>query len=410
MTGDSSRFAEVASRLGRRLCRDAIWSGRRCNWLGFAPVRSERGWGFQYRALDPTLAEGTAGIAVFLARLAQVDGDPVVRETAEAAAERVRAAVAERDLPVGFHEGRAGVCWALTETGRLLQREDLVEAGVTELINLAGEASTEETCGIGRGVAGVALALLSTAAMLRREDLLPHGFEIGQLLAERARRSDRGCTWPTGNRFGITGLLGYAHGPSGIASVLLRLERAGGPAGMAAVAWQAFDFERAFFDPSHRTWPEREPDGASSASRPQLPAAWCHGAAGIGIARLLATTHRRVPEPVAADTEAAIGLCRAAAEDSLRPGDASPCHGSTGSAEMLLLASNRLRRPELRRVALGVADHLIEQHHRNDLPWPCGLPSPGEIPSLLLGLAGIGDFYLRLARPEVGPSLLTLEA
>jgi hypothetical protein len=39
------------------------------------------------------------------------------------------------------------------------------------------------------------------------------------------------------------------------------------------------------------------------------------------------------------------------------------------------------------------------------LPWPCGIPGAGEAPGLMLGTAGIGYFYLRLAKPEIPTAL-----
>jgi lantibiotic modifying enzyme len=46
----------------------------------------------------------------------------------------------------------------------------------------------------------------------------------------------------------------------------------------------------------------------------------------------------------------------------------------------------------------------MERYARTGVSWPCGTHS-GETPNLMLGLAGIGYFYLRLAVPQV-PSVL----
>lgn len=40
---------------------------------------------------------------------------------------------------------------------------------------------------------------------------------------------------------------------------------------------------------------------------------------------------------------------------------------------------------------------------RSGAPWPCGTV---EVPGLLLGLAGIGYFYLRFADPAGTPTVL----
>ena len=50
----------------------------------------------------------------------------------------------------------------------------------------------------------------------------------------------------------------------------------------------------------------------------------------------------------------------------------------------------------------------IESFARHDLPWPCGVPGGGETPNLMLGLAGIGYFYLRLYDPGRFRSVLLL--
>ena len=47
----------------------------------------------------------------------------------------------------------------------------------------------------------------------------------------------------------------------------------------------------------------------------------------------------------------------------------------------------------------------IERYAKRGHPWPCGMN--GETPNLMLGLAGIGYFYLRLAIPAI-PSILLL--
>ncbi|MDR3531448.1 MAG: lanthionine synthetase LanC family protein, partial [Rhodopila sp.] len=64
--------------------------------------------------------------------------------------------------------------------------------------------------------------------------------------------------------------------------------------------------------------------------------------------------------------------------------------------------------PELRRRAYLVGDLGIARHGSSSA-WPCGVPGGGETPGLLLGLAGIGYFYLRLHSPSEVPSILLVE-
>jgi len=53
---------EIADRIGAQLCRDALWEGDRCNWIGCLRYAGDIAWG----ALGADIYAGTAGIALFL--------------------------------------------------------------------------------------------------------------------------------------------------------------------------------------------------------------------------------------------------------------------------------------------------------------------------------------------------------
>jgi len=90
-------------------------------------------------------------------------------------------------------------------------------------------------------------------------------------------------------------------------------------------------------------------------------------------------------------------------------GSYSLCHGLAGNAEILekgyrILGSSSAKWHDL---ALEVASSGIERFGRPGQAWPCGTYE-GETPSLMLGLAGAGMFYLRLHEPTIGSALLLL--
>ena len=82
------------------------------------------------------------------------------------------------------------------------------------------------------------------------------------------------------------------------------------------------------------------------------------------------------------------------------------CHGVAGNAELLIQASRVFNDTNDMAAADRVGQLGIEWYRRNDLPWPCGVPGGGETPNLMLGLAGMGYFFLRLAEPSSVPSVL----
>lgn len=70
MTVDRGRFLEAAERIGRRLCRDALWSEGHCTWLGWSMEPHAGQWLPVFRNTLTSLYDGTTGIGLFLARLA----------------------------------------------------------------------------------------------------------------------------------------------------------------------------------------------------------------------------------------------------------------------------------------------------------------------------------------------------
>ncbi|HSN86774.1 MAG TPA: lanthionine synthetase LanC family protein, partial [Thermoanaerobaculia bacterium] len=135
--------------------------------------------------------------------------------------------------------------------------------------------------------------------------------------------------------------------------------------------------------------------------------AWCHGSPGIGLARLRA--FELTGQPVyRQEAEAALRSTLRAIEDELsQGGNYSLCHGIGGNCELPLLAAELLGDPELRQVAERAAREGIETYEARGRPWPCGTRGGVPDPSLLVGEAGIGAFYLRLADPGT-PSVLLL--
>lgn len=129
--------------------------------------------------------------------------------------------------------------------------------------------------------------------------------------------------------------------------------------------------------------------------------AWCHGAPGIGLARL-----RCLPYLDNREIREEIDI---ALKTTLRHGfgsNHSLCHGDLGNLDLLLQASQALGTPEEIEVAQLTASILKSINCHG---WVCGVPLGVETPGLMTGLAGIGYGFLRLAAPKQVPSVLVLE-
>jgi type 2 lantibiotic biosynthesis protein LanM len=404
-------FLESAAFLGGRLCRDALWDGDRCNWLGDSMEFVDGAWRVVHRALGPDLYGGTTGIALFLATLYQLTDEPLFRFTAQGAIAHALSCVQEFP-PAGriaFYAGWTGIAYALAAAGDAFDDAALIDKAYELTIAATREAGAGSGLDVIGGAAGAIPALINLQRRGGPDDLLSIAARLGEHLLATARKSDAGWSWNTLEGQTSRDPTGFSHGVAGIAWALLELSAATGSAQFREAAERGFAYERQWFSKEHENWPDFRsiaaptPDGGA----PSYAVAWCHGASGIGLSRLRAF-ELLGDDTMRQEAEAAIRTTtRMLNHVSLAPqSDFTLCHGRAGNAELLIYAGDALGDEAARSGAAAVGRQGMEVFRRNDLPWPCGVPGGGETPNLMLGLAGIGYFYLRLYDPINVPSVL----
>lgn len=407
-------YLDVAAAIGREIIKEAFWHEGWCNWLGVAPrdPNAPAHQGMTYRSLGPEPYEGSSGVALFLAELAVATGDNGARETALGA---IRGALGRADViapPVqlGFFTGRPGLALAAGRVGKLLGAEDVTDGARALLDRLDVDLARPHEHDLLSGAAGGLLALLRLSELPGELALVGRAAALGERLLAAAECDERGCSWPSVVAPATPNLTGYSHGAAGIGMALLELWQATGEQRFRDIATRAFDFERSWFDATEGNWPDfRAVDDL--AARPNGPfpyaTAWCHGAPGIALSRLRAwklTGDERYRD----EALAALQTTHAAIITALDDGtlNYSLCHGLAGNAEILMLGAERLGAgyEHFAAAARDVAAAGIELYAPAGRDWANGAHG-GWTPGLMLGLAGIGRFYLRLARPAL-PSIL----
>lgn len=433
MTDDTYLSAAVS--IGERLCRQARWQGKgACTWQIGVTDRSRPG----ARETVPEeaggdLYQGAAGIALFLAELHHLTGDESSLSTAEAGlAHALKWAAAQPAESFGFHSGRTGVAWAAVRAARLLERPHLRQAASELLDPLLGKEGQDYGQDVIGGAAGAVPALLALARDLERDDLLESACRLGDSIVARAHREPGGWSWRTMTDTVVHNLTGLAHGASGFALALLELAAATGDGRYRFAAEMALLYESRFFDEKERNWPDLRNqalgdfryygrgealrravvEGRAPAYRYHCMTAWCHGSPGIGLARLRAfelTEQERYREEARAALASTLAVLT---PEALEPhhgqhGSYSLCHGHVGNCELPLYAARLLGEDDLLEPCRRVVRHGIETFEDAARPWPSGTMSRGPDPSLMLGEAGVGHFFLRLTSPEI-PSPLIL--
>ncbi|MGQ0764238.1 MAG: lanthionine synthetase LanC family protein [Gemmatimonadota bacterium] len=400
----------IASSIGEYLVRASFSHDGQVTWMGSRrssdPESSRTRTGFA--SVGPTLYSGSSGIGLFLAELSARTGDP---KTAAAATGALRHGLAlehevGRSARFGFYGGRIGIAWALARGGELLRQPELVEQSEKLLLLEIRDRADDCVLDVILGAAGGAVALLNLGHLLSRPELLECARSLGSMMIQGASRTADGLSWgerATGEEF-PRDLTGFAHGASGIGFSLLELGIALHEARFIEAANSAFAWESRWFSPERDNWPDfREEDGEDGPV--PCAVAWCHGAPGIGLARLraLARTGSEMYRP---DLEAAMRTTRRTLEDRDLQTEMSYvlCHGQLSLFEFLRDSAEILGD----RAALEVADQVpargAERHGEDASGWASGV-GRGSHPSLMIGLAGIGYTYLRIAYPDV-PSVL----
>jgi lantibiotic modifying enzyme len=424
MIPERQTFLPTAVDIGLRLARDAMWEGDRCNWFGpvLDPALGDTpGIG----TLGPTLYDGTAGIGLFLARLHSVAPDPVVAGTTTAAITHAlaRAHDAETALQRGFYTGWVGIAHAAIEAGQILGRDDFVERGLALVDEAAALGEGRVELDVMAGYAGAIPIFLRLARDFGRDSLAAAAVAGGDRLLARGVAGERGLSWdtlgematlvdlsalgPNAASSGRPHLTGLSHGAGGIALALVELAAATGEARFAEAAREAFRYEDSWFDARLDAWPDLRADLPGPGTPYEAPSAWCHGAAGIGLTRIRAYEVTRDVAYLPTLQRA----CRVAARSILarlgRGGaNFSLCHGVGGDIDLFLLVARTLGDAQGTQLAVVAGGVGIERHGSMGVPWPSGIEGGAHSPTLMLGLAGTGYFYLRLAAPEAVPSIL----
>ena len=312
---------------------------------------------------------------------------------------------------LGFYSGWLGLAYARMMAAESLQQEDQSAPSLELIESLARTELNPLALDVISGSAGAIPVLLELHRRYEKNWLIELAIRHGEHLLNTARKRDVGWSWKTLEITTRDDLTGFSHGTSGIAWAFLELYEVTGDPRWRSAAEEAFRYERRWFNAQEGNWADLrvfDQPAAMQSPTPPCSMAWCHGAPGIALA-LLRAFEILGDDVWRKEAEAALATTAKSLETPNQPlfGNFSLCHGQAGNAEGLLYASQVLDRSYLRAVET-TAQRGIQFHHTPRTPWPCGVQGGGETPSLMLGLAGIGYFYLRLSNLDTIPSVLMM--
>jgi type 2 lantibiotic biosynthesis protein LanM len=396
---DAGEFIHEAERIAATLRRRSIRAGNGIGWFGLG------GEALQIELAGEDLYAGKTGIALFLAALDHVQGRDRHRDLILQATQAARADWINPEITgIGGASGLGSTLYTLAALGRLTGDDDFAVDALRLAKRLTPEAiASDKNLDVLSGTAGALLGLLALFDQTGEAALLATAEACGRHLLESRVDAVGGTkAWLTLTEQPMTG---FSHGAAGNAYALLRLYQASGREEYLEAARSAIAYEDALFVPESGGWPDLRPTLANDG--PRGPgASWCHGAPGIGLARLggLPMLDSTAIRQDIAFSVAAVGDGRLLANDQV-------CCGNLGRLETQIVASDRLSDPRLldeaRRKAMRIVARAQDAGgYRLFQP----LHTRAFIPGFFQGVSGIGYQLLRLAAPQTLPSVLLWES
>lgn len=363
----------------------------------------------QFSQLSPMgvrLYDGVTGVALFLSAISAASGErtfadlanKIFKMVAVPPSQTLRHRLLLDGLGAGL--GLPSVIYALTRASALLESPDLLQVALdlSKLITPEHIKGDKKYDVLG-GTAGCALVLTKLFRCTGDQRVAELARACGDHLLKNRQEVLPGLhAWMT-----IQGqpLAGFSHGAAGIALSLVRLSEVFGDRRFKHAAEEAVIYENTLFDKAHHNWPNLL--SRNKQGKPGLWNAWCHGAPGIGLARLAMMSGAEDHQGMRDINESII----AASEQPLNPVD-HLCCGTLGRLDTLVEAGLRLGRSDMLDRARRITAQIVTRAKARNA-YSIGHQDTFYIPSFFQGMSGIGYQLLRMYAPSKFESPLNFQ-
>ncbi|KAA6450008.1 type 2 lantipeptide synthetase LanM [Bacillus atrophaeus] len=367
------------------------------SWIG-SFVDNQREDQFKISAANSTLYEGVAGISLFLAYLGYHSKDDKFTELSKQALVPVLKNLSTSN-DAGAFGGIASYLYLLDHLSKLWNDEELLKNKLEPALKILDTLiEKDENNDILTGVAGTAIVLINLFKRYREEKILKMIVRCGNRLIQNLKVMEQGVGWKV--QANPTPASGFAHGASGIIWTLYEIYAITEQTMFKEVADRALEFERTLFIPEKNNWADIKLE--NGCFRNENFFAWCNGAAGIALSRVLILPYNQL-EVVKDEAKIAINTI-------LKNGfehDHSLCHGDLGNLDILMYASEMFNE-KLKLNVTELSHKILNDIHQRG--WLTGFEKNNESPSLMMGYSGIGLGLLKIFAPTQVPSVLRLQS
>ncbi|MBT2757892.1 type 2 lantipeptide synthetase LanM family protein [Mesobacillus foraminis] len=398
-------FLEEAKRIADYLIDRSIQgtnNGQKdVSWIGTRLTdNAESLW--RIAPLGNDLYDGISGIALFFGYLYKYTKEPKYRDLVQKCLPPVKDSL--RDMLVypqyaalGAFTGVLSNIYMINHLSVILDEPSLLEEIKEVMPKLIESIPYTQEVDIIDGSAGSLIVCLDLYNQTDEEIFLDAARKFGEQILQKAIPQAKGIGWKLS--VSEDALPGFSHGSSGIVWALYELYRLTGEQGLYDSLIQGLVYERSLYMEEKKNWAI-----PAAMELSQLPCAWCHGAAGVVLSRLL--MKKAGYSDALIDDEIRAGL-----ETIIKEGfgrDHSLCHGDLGNLDVLLLASQVLDDKIWEQYGYAVGEKVLKEIQQTG--WKSGLPQYLETYGAMVGIAGIGLGLLKLYDIAGVPSLTRLES
>ena len=396
----------------KRLYQDAILTPdrKKANWIGVS-LGGIEDVKWNVMPLSYNLYDGIGGIAIFCHTYNELYKNDMSRELCQAVDETLNEHLEDiimvydkmgTDQSSGGFVGEGSLMYVYTVLFDITGRTDYIKNAEKLYSVVKTQVQIDKDNDITSGNAGIIITLLKMYHITGNKKYLDLAILAGDVLLKNGNKdnSETGWTYP-GQPYSVSGL---SHGYSGIALALFKLGQVTGNEKYTKIAKKAIIEENSMYSEAFGNWADRRLfKGRTGEERGNNPVTWCHGAAGILLARLKIYPYvdSEFKEIITADISKA-------ANTLIRLGGLKNqclCHGQVGNLEILFEYTKFLNDKDLKDMEHNT---LIECLKRNKEYWNCGLVDGYEHYGFMLGISGIGYSLLRRVKKEL-PCILNLE-
>ncbi|MBE5320821.1 type 2 lantipeptide synthetase LanM family protein [Pedobacter sp. MR2016-19] len=365
---------------------------------------------FQFKPISYNLYSGAAGIGFFFGALFKVTGEEKYHLLAKAAMTPIMRIVDEemnelvRYSGVGGGIGLGSLIYAFASLAVFFQDAEFGKTATDYALKCMTRIDSEvleadKKLDIIFGSAGLLLGLIKLFRVTGDAEVMHKITMTADHLLKNCRDTAQGeGLVPT---YGNKVITGMSHGASGVAIALMKAFDLTKDERYRATAMAHIDFEEKMYDANAANYPTYQ----STPTENKFITAWCHGAPGIGLTRLIAyqITHDESLKP---QIEKNMQFTTAFSLEHLD----HICCGNFGRLDIELEYARFIKdEASIGRIKREAA-YIVNRFYENDgfrlfIDAPIKVFSPG----LFVGATGIAYSLLRIGFPDQLPSVLAYE-